>query len=325
MADLSRGGDGRDRGQLLLVAALAIAVAIVALVLLLNTSIYVENLATRDTDTGASEAIAFRNSVESNLWRVVAAENDRPYTNRTRLRQNVSNRTDRLVELTADRHRRDAVVAGIANENTTFDDGTRLQQTDETRSLTDTSGDPNWTLATGADGVRAFEVNTTGGLESTSSPETEAFGVHVVGGNGTGDTWSLYVYRYPANSTATLAVKNGSASLNEGACTGLLPNDPQANLTAGTVDGSECPELVFAKGTDPPYVIEYQYGNRSTGTYQLTVNTTLASAQQDSFNSSVSNTTPYAVPVVYGVRTQVIYRSPTLSYRANVTVPEEGS
>ncbi|MFC7080626.1 DUF7261 family protein [Halorussus caseinilyticus] len=46
--DRGRSGDGgRDRGQLILVTGLAIAVMLVALVLLLNTVIYTQNLATR--------------------------------------------------------------------------------------------------------------------------------------------------------------------------------------------------------------------------------------------------------------------------------------
>ncbi|MFB6167459.1 MAG: hypothetical protein ABEJ43_01275 [Haloferacaceae archaeon] len=313
MADLSHGD--RDRGQLLLVAALAIAVAIVALVVLLNTSIYMENLATRDTDTGASEAIAFRNTVEENLWRVVAAENDRTYASRSTLEGNVSNRTDRFVALTAGRYRRSGAVAELSN--TTFHDGTRLRQTDPTREFTSASGAANWTLATSADGVREFEVNVTGGLTTTATPQSDAFGVNVDGSGG--NRWSLYAYNDGGGER--IAVKNGTGPVNTNVCSGLYTQDPRVNLTAGTVNGTACPAIDFARGTSAPYDVSYQYGNRSTGTYRLTVNT----SNVGNVNGPGPTTSPYRVPVVYSVTTDVVYRSPTLAYRANVTVQKGGA
>jgi hypothetical protein len=306
----------RDRGQLILVAALAIATAIVALVLLLNTSIYMENLATRDTDTGASEAIAFRNTVEANLWPVVAAENDRPYTNRSKLRTNVTKRTNRLVELTASQHRRSGVAAELSN--TTLDNGTRLRQTDSTRALTANDSDANWTLATGADDVRGFEFNATGD-EPLGANATEIR----VDESDSSETWSLFVY--DNGSSPSLAVNNATGGTTANICDSQYSDGTRVNLTAGTINGTACPAIEFAKGADPPYDISYNYSDNATGTYDLTVNTTVATHSGDNFNDTVSNTTPYAVPVVYSVSTDVVYRSPELSYRANVTVTEGSS
>lgn len=311
MADLSLRRDGRDRGQLLLVAGLAIAVAIVALVILLNTSIYMENLATRSTDTGASEAIAFRNTVEGNLWPVVAAENERGYTDRTTMARNASDRVDRFVALTASRHRRSGAVAELSN--TTFDNGTRLYHNDSAQQFRSASGAANWTLATGADGVRKFEVNATDGLESTATPQIDAFGVNVDGSGG--NRWSLYVYN---NGGERIAVKNGTGTVTTGVCSGLYAQDPRVNLTAGTVNGTACPAIDFARGTAPPYDVSYTFGNRSAGTYRLTVNT----SSVGSFNSPGAASPPYETPLVYSVTTDVVYRSPTLTYRANVTITE---
>jgi hypothetical protein len=193
-----------------------------------------ENLATRDTDTGASEAVAFRNTVEGNLWRVVEAENDRTYASRSTLETNVTRRTNRFVELTAARHRRSGVVAELSN--TTFDEGTRLVQNDSTRQLTDASGTADWTLATSAEGVREFEVNVTGGLTTSSAPvaQSDAFGV-IVEGSGA-NVWSLFVYN---NGGEQIAVKNGSESTPTNVCRGgFYAEDPRVNLTAGTVNGT---------------------------------------------------------------------------------------
>ncbi len=52
-----------DRGQLILITGLVIAAVLVGTVMILNTAIYTENLATRDTGDDTSEAIEFRNVV----------------------------------------------------------------------------------------------------------------------------------------------------------------------------------------------------------------------------------------------------------------------
>ena len=52
-----------SRGQIILVAALAIAVTFVALALIVNTVIFTENLATRETVDG-QQAVAFDQSVK---------------------------------------------------------------------------------------------------------------------------------------------------------------------------------------------------------------------------------------------------------------------
>lgn len=317
MADLRMRGDDRSRGQLLLVAGFAIATAIVALVIILNASIYAENLATRDTDTGASEAIAFQTTVESNLWRVVDAENDRTYDDRGKLRANVSDRIDRLESQSARRHRSAGVAAALTNR--TLNDGSRLVQDDSSRNLTSNTPTADWTLATGVDDVRKFDLNSTGGLNSTTNPESDAFAVDITGTGG--NTWSLYLYEDGGN--ATIAVSNGTATTPTDVCGGLITGPPRVNLTAGTVEGSPCPEIDFANGTSAPYDIEYRRGDLSTGTYSLTVNETVsAGGSGDDFNGPGPTASPYVVPTVYSVSADVVYQSPRLSYRARINVTE---
>lgn len=314
MADLRTRGDDRSRGQLLLVAGFAIATAIVALVIILNTSIYAENLATRDTDTGASEAIAFQTTVESNLWRVVDAENDRTYSNRGELEANVSDRIDRLESQSARRHRSAGVAAALTNR--TLNDGSRLVQDDSSRGLTSESGTANWTLATDVTDVRAFELNSTGNLTTTGTPGDDAFEFYA--DNGT-NRWSLFVYD---DGGPKLAVKNGSQTTPTDVACGVT-TPPTVGVTNGTVDGTPCSYVDFAKGVSPPYEFGITYGNRSTGTYDLTVNETgPASVDSSNFNGPGPTASPYVVPVVYSVSADVVYQSPQLTYRARINATE---
>lgn len=310
-----------DRGQMILVTGFAIAVAIVALVLLLNTAIYAENLATRNVDSGADDALAYRTLVEEDLWPIIGAENDREYDDRAELRANVTARVDRFDDLSARPHFERGTSANLSNR--TFHDGTHLRQRDQSRRMTDASGTKaNWTMAEDVDDVRAFDVNTTGELESTDEPDTESFRIDVVGGDGTGDRWSVYVHEDLANDSS-VAVKNGSqATPTEDVCSGILPSGPPAlNLTAGTIEGSDCDAIVFGKGASPPYEIGITYGNRSAGTYNATVNGTPPGAG----NFNEPSTSPYEVPIVYSLSVDVVYETAEFEYRARTRLGPEGS
>lgn len=71
MADVSH---RIDRAQLILVSGLVIAVTLLVLVLLLNTVIYTENVATRGVGTDGGDAISSQQAIESELERLIAAE-----------------------------------------------------------------------------------------------------------------------------------------------------------------------------------------------------------------------------------------------------------
>ena len=316
MADLSPGASEgrRDRAQLLLVTGFALAVAIVALVLLLNTAIYTENLATRSVDTGAGDALAHRDTVEDSLWKAVSGANEGDDTTRTERIDNASERVDRVANLSARRHLLDGSSAVVTNR--TYHDGTRLVQTDSSRTVTPT-GSPttaNWTMADGIGDARAAELNVTGGLWSTTDPE-EGFSIAVVGDSG--DEWR--VYAYDEAGTTTVAVKNGTAPINDDICSGQVSGTPRVNLTAGTIDGTDCGALAFGTGIDEPYdEVTVRYGNRTTATYTMTVNSTMSPAVDPNFEDSPSSSEPYQVPIVYSLHADVVYQSAELTYRARI-------
>ena len=64
-----------DRGQLLLITALAIAVILVTVALLLNAAIYTENVATRDTTADGAAAIEVRGDIVQSIGGIIEAEN----------------------------------------------------------------------------------------------------------------------------------------------------------------------------------------------------------------------------------------------------------
>lgn len=74
MEDVISGG--RNRGQLILITGLVIAITMVAMVLILNSAIYTENVATRGVDSGGDDAIDFRNTVIEGSEEIIEHENE---------------------------------------------------------------------------------------------------------------------------------------------------------------------------------------------------------------------------------------------------------
>lgn len=320
MADVKR----RDRGQIILIVGLAVALTFVVLTLLINTVIYTENLASRSTDIGGGEAIEYQQSAVTGVGGLVDEENRNEYTDHENVRENVSagiDEIDRLVTLQLVQQ-----SSSASSTNVTLHNGSLLRQTDDARNMTSGGGgspfSANWTLAKDISNTRQYSMTVSGDLEDTSSPETEAFAVVLEESSGV-DTWELYVYNDSGSGVPKLAVKNGTQSTpTRDVCSASVPSTIPftMNLTAGTVEGESCPTIQFAKGIQPPYDVKYRYGNRSAGTYNLTVNVTGSSSEIEdgNFHDVGAGDSPYHVPAVYSTSFEVTYRTARITYRNRV-------
>lgn len=303
-----------DRGQLILITGLVLAIGFVALVLLLNTAIYTENLASRGSDVGTRDAIEFRHTTIESIGTVLEEENELEYDSRSAVKDSVDGDIEELDNVSAANSAQFGVVADLSDRQ--LHEGTWLRQTDSSRNMSDHSGTLNWTLTEDANGIRDFSVNVAGGLESTSTPEADAYNISVIGSGG--DRWSLYVYD---DSAPKLAVQNGSETSPNAVCSSQLPSSPPftVNLTAGSVDGADCAAIDFAKGTTPPYDVTYTWGNRSEGTYNLTVNSTTTHGFDDFGDPGQ----PEKIPIVYSVSLELTYENGELAYRERVRIVPE--
>jgi hypothetical protein len=189
---------------------------------------------------------------------------------------------------------------------TTLHEGTRVVQSDATRNLTAADTDANWTVATGANGVRAFVVTPTDvrGNLLTLDPTTDSTRIEVTGAGG--NTWRLHVYEEAATGQHYLAVKNGSGSLTDRPCGGIDMGEP-IDLSAGTVDGADCPALSFAEGTTAPWTVSVVYGNHTDANYTVTLNTTTAESE---VAGPAAGTSPRWEPVVYSLALELTVQRP---------------
>jgi hypothetical protein len=126
-----------DRGQLILVTGLLIAVAIVGLVVLLNTAIYTENLASRGADQSGREAIEYRATVVDAVGGLLEPENTRPHRQQADVEENVSAGIQAIDDYTARNRATDGTIGRI--NGTTVHPGKLVIQNASSRQFLDSS------------------------------------------------------------------------------------------------------------------------------------------------------------------------------------------
>lgn len=304
-----------ERGQLILVTALAISVTLVALVLLLNTVIYAENLATRGADVGGQDAVEYRGAVVRGVGGVIDAENQQDHASHAAVRENLSAAVERVDGLLARQHLRRAELTEVSN--LTMTNGTILRHPEDTDSFPSAAGTTTWTLAAAVPATRGF-VMTVDRSDVTGSGTADAFQVVLDDGDGSTDPWIAYVYD---DGDLTVAVKNATDASATVACTADGAN-ATIDFTRGTMDGEPCPGLAFGKGLVSSYSIAFVNGDAAGGTYELTVllDPDTDANVQANFNDPDSGTAPYYAYAVYDATVDVRYRTDALRFADEIRV-----
>lgn len=331
----SAGPDGdpdRDRAQLILITGLTLAVLFVAVVLLLNTVIYTENLATRGIDSGGGEAIEFRENVATDVGEIMDRGNRNNETDRTNFTMTVGNYTDRV----RDHRIRDGDVAEVTLDEASIVEGWYVADDDETRTFRADDGyagtdDGNWTVADNVTRTRGYRMTIDAAsvheLDETGGETAESDAFAVVADSGVlGASWTAYVYRQEGHSNVTVSIDDGGGRVDR-----TVEPDADGNvsldLTAGTVNGEGWDALVWADGVetgDDRYSIRYEHGDRAAGTYEFTVNDAGFGGiiEEDQFGSPRDDTSssPYALDAVYSANVTVDRQTTELRYGDRVRV-----
>jgi hypothetical protein len=319
MADVSRppaehprseaGSD--DRGQLLLVGALALAVVFVALALLLNTAIYTGNLATRDSGVEAAPAVEYVAESRAAGVDAVASVNRRNNTSAADLNRAFNATMGEWDDL-ASYHRvvagdaADVDVAGVTN-------GTRIQQDDASRDFTGNGGAADWTVVSGVSNVRSMRFTVE--ESALASGPSGAFHLTVTSGAG---TRSVFVYD-TATGPAIEVVDGGTSTV----C-------PAGSVTGGTftidvpnesVGGASCPALGPVDDTSGSTDIGYRDADAAGGTYTMVVDEPPSALSLSGLNDN--GPSPYWTDAIYGAELTVTYRTEKLDYAATIGVVPE--
>ena len=297
-----------DRGQIILVTGLTLAVLFVAVVLLLNTVIYTENLATRGVDAGGAEAVEFRGGAVDDLAGIMYREHRNSSANAT---DAFLASAERYARAMAEIRAQDGAVADVRVNASTVEPGYFVAQnaTDAGfRDMTAPDGTTaDWTLVNGVNRTRNYRLT----VDSTSVAN-DADSAFTVVADGAGGNWSVSL----SNDTADaidVTVRNETDSVSETFFHESGEN-VTIDLTAGTVGGQRFPELVWAEGvqnrSEPyvPYDVRYKNGTEARGTYHLVVD------ERDGTAPLTASSQPYVVEGIYSVRVEILHRTPELTY-----------
>lgn len=307
MADVS--GE-RSRAQLLLVGALALAVVFLSLSLLLNSVIYTENLATRQTHADVEKAQTFQDAAIAGLGGAIEHANRRNATGFADRRDAYRAATDDWTPILANHSATDGLAAGVDRE--AVHQGTRIVDADASSGIVNRNGDGDWTMATDST-VRHFRLNVS--LASVDQPDDTT----IVVDDGTPQD---VIVEDEGSGPQVTVPGHGSCDLTDG----------RIDLTAGTVDGDHCAPLADVRPTGDVNV-RVENGDRITATYSFVVD-----RHQEGFRTAVdtanfpgqctppspptyasSNASdPYTTPAIYASTARISVATADLDYRRTV-------
>ncbi|SFR50226.1 DUF7261 family protein [Halorubrum sodomense] len=311
-----RASEDEDRAQIILITGLTLAVLFVAVVLLLNTVIYTQNLATRGADAGGAEAIEFREGVVDDLAGIMYREH-RNRSSPDGVVDDFAASAATYARTVGDLRARDGVIADVSVNRSTVETGYFVAQNESDtgfRNMTSPGGSAaDWTVAGNATRTRNYRLTVAPG--SLSDSGGGAFTVVADGTTGgTNATWSAALWRATGDNL-TVAVERETPNGTNAASETFAPR-PDGNhtvdFTDGTVNGEPFDALVWAEGVQTgtdPYDVRYENGDEARGTYHLVVD------DRDDGANPGRGSRPYVVEGIYSVEVEVLHRTPELTYR----------
>ena len=309
------GRTGRNRGQLVLLSGLVLATIFVALVLILNSAIYTENLATRNDGVPTTDAIEYRENTRQGIAGAIEYVNRHARSrdkgdHRTALNESIANWTNRSLQHVALNGR----AANVTLDRDSVSWGTRIGQNAD-RNFTSASGAEVWTLANETNETTSFRMN----INRSGLDDSDRFGIQFANSSG---NWDVLINR---SNTSEIRVEGPN-----GAVCSVASRRAELDVVAGTIRNAtnrtteDCPAVDFFDPTGGKYNITYENAANITGVYELSIrenpgnlNLLLGDYAEDS--------DPYFSYMIYEATVDVSYESPSLRYESNVTVEPHDS
>jgi hypothetical protein len=270
---------------------------LVVVALLLNTVIYTENEAARESAAPeVSELLRSQQTAIDLVRTVIADENaggDREYSE---MEANVTRRLDAWSALSTRHAAVTTRTVGLELRDVTF--GTRVVQ-DVDESLENAYGAEDWTLVSDVTDVRQFELTIDrvslvdvgdNDTNATVLAVQDAFSIVVT------DTSTRQAFVYRDGSNIVIGIADSSGDIT-GRC---RTTEPTANiaLVTETLGGQHCPALQDFLDLASPADIEFRNGANAVGSYVAVVDE--PALDEDLFAPYFSDT-PRAERIIYEV------------------------
>jgi len=297
-----------DRGQLLLISGLVVAVSLVALVVLLNASIYSENVATRGIEAADGEALEVRAAAVEETGKLIDGTNRNRPANHSEataaVEEGIADLDEYLARAYADR----GGVTRVSGDPSSIRAGRYV-----TGNLTaNGTGDSNATLADGVAQTRGFVVEVDpdelAPTDAAGAP-TDAF--YIEFDDGVNETREVYVYNGTGDNVTVAVGQNGSAPTV--VCSTPTADRVAVDLTGGTLGDERCPGLwaTSAGALGAPYDVAIERTDKANGTVTATVRPDSGDAVGSDLTSS---------PAVYDAEIDLSYRTAELRFETTVRV-----
>nr|WP_254283016.1 hypothetical protein [Halomicroarcula limicola] len=327
---------GRERGQLLLVTALALAVVFVALALIVNSAIFSENLASRGETAGSDDALEMRGMVETNVGDAVRIAN----------RQNYSGDLDGAVEdavkntsgQTEHQEVRRGRLVNVAVQGST--EGVRIAQNDSS-SFTDDSNATNYKVVggvkrvAGGNGTRAFRIDATSIDDGSGTPFEVK--VNESGATGNENSWRMQIWTTAAggDTVHVRTLRNESGTTTQEACEVTVDSDSptyRIDVTRGTIDGEPCDALGTAPsgenfhfgsgtgvGTSDEYDVYFRNASQIEGNFSMVVHDD-GGLDLPLVDGVLGGGQPYETDALYDVTVRYEYSTADMRYETDIRV-----
>ncbi|GAD53037.1 hypothetical protein MBEHAL_1797 [Halarchaeum acidiphilum MH1-52-1] len=296
------GARADDRGQLILIAGIGVAVALVALALILNSLVFTQYLATKPSPDG-SEAVAYQHAVADGVRGLVSEANYREYDGN--VSDTVRNGTGTLSDLLARQYGAHGTLVNATVRS--VENGTSIHQ-DAPRRFTNASGNGNWTLFGGADGVRGFRMTITN-ASAASAEHPFRLNVTLEGG-------MTPIEIYPDTNGSGLIVND---TTDENSRLNNVSTPATIDFANGSVNGSHTDQLDFYESENVTDVAVAN-GERAVGKYVVVANRSEEDVTTSDDYYDTTDRSPYAVPAVYATTLHASYAAPDVTYETDVHV-----
>ncbi len=294
-----------SRGQIVVVGALLIGTILVGIALVVNGAIYSENLASQQT-TSTKEVVDTR----TEIWTTVNASlgdanqdetvNDSHEALASDLPPRITRDTRHVTDGAAER----GTIASVSVSNIT--NRTIVTHDDDEAAFTDATGEANWTVASSVIRLEntRMDVNTSS-LQPAGAADAFTLAID------NGSTWSMTVTDPPTGGGVQVETSGYDGTTSTCTASG---DRVWINITAGTLDGTDCPGLA-ASHPDDPATVTYQYGDTVKGTYHVSAVMT-APADTDRFDTTGAPSATYAVESA-----TITYRYQSTRIQYTATIP----
>ncbi len=291
-----------DRGQLLLVGAVVIAISLVAVVVILNTVLYTENVTNSEpiavTGDARDVALVVRGDIEPLVHRANYDErHDSVGASRTAVNESVAEYETLLGVTVAERT---PASFHVELSNQTVGEGI---EHDSGGAFVDAGNRADWTVAQNAD-VRRYVLSVN--RSSLASSQSDAFRIGVSEGS---EDWNLSVFRQGTD----VVFRTSGSTVSPSTCA-VSSERVRIDVRNGSASGCL---FSFAQGVGDDYDLVYRNADNASGTYSILFNGTGATIPSTSVNAGSSDA-PYRTHVVYELDARLTYTSPELTYRTTI-------